>query len=80
MRSACSPSWWALGVYAQRVITPRDGTAGPAPGLARVRHAAAPNRLEALVRNRPKRLQYRPDTLDGFIAGTGLTLDDPASP
>ncbi|MGW3015635.1 transposase, partial [Streptomyces longwoodensis] len=25
-------------------------------------------------------LQYRPGTLDGFIAGTGLTLDDPASP
>nr|WP_240497158.1 hypothetical protein [Streptomyces hirsutus] len=38
------------------------------------------DRLEALVRNRLKRLQYRPETLDGFIAGTGLTLDDPASP
>jgi transposase len=38
------------------------------------------DRLEAVVRNRPKRLQYRPDTLDGFIAGTGLTHDDPASP
>ncbi|MGW1530244.1 transposase, partial [Streptomyces sp. NPDC002159] len=25
-------------------------------------------------------LQYRPHTLDGFIAGTGLTLNDPASP
>ncbi|MCX4734594.1 transposase [Streptomyces sp. NBC_01363] len=38
------------------------------------------DRLETLVRNRLKRLQYRPDTLDGFIAGTGLTLDKPASP
>ncbi|MDX2935610.1 transposase [Streptomyces ipomoeae] len=38
------------------------------------------DRLEALVRNRLKRLQYRPDTLDGFIAGTGLALDDPKSP
>jgi hypothetical protein len=38
------------------------------------------DRLDALVRNRLKRLQYRPDTLDGFIAGTGLDLDDPASP
>ncbi|MFB7191209.1 transposase, partial [Streptomyces sp. NPDC056230] len=37
-------------------------------------------RLEVLVRNRLKRLQYRPDTLDGFIAGTGLALDHPASP
>ncbi|KOU11070.1 hypothetical protein ADK87_02405 [Streptomyces sp. NRRL F-4711] len=38
------------------------------------------DRLEALVRNRLKRLQYRPGTLDGFIAVTGLTLDDPESP
>ncbi|MBP2056782.1 transposase [Streptomyces griseochromogenes] len=38
------------------------------------------DRLETLVRNRLKRLQYRPDTLDGFIAGTGLTLADPTSP
>ncbi|MFD3658880.1 transposase [Streptomyces sp. NPDC058620] len=38
------------------------------------------DRLETLVRNRIKRLQYRPHTLDGFIAGTGLTLDTPTSP
>jgi hypothetical protein len=38
------------------------------------------DRLEALVRNRLKRLQYRPETLDGFAAGTGLALDEPASP
>jgi hypothetical protein len=36
--------------------------------------------LEALVRNRLERLQYRPDNLDGFIEGTGLILDEPASP
>ncbi|WP_435853578.1 hypothetical protein [Streptomyces sparsogenes] len=38
------------------------------------------DRLEVLVRNRLKRLQYRPETLDGFIVGTGLTLGDPTSP
>nr|WP_282206392.1 IS630 family transposase [Kitasatospora fiedleri] len=38
------------------------------------------DRLEALVRNRLKRLQYPPDTPDGFIAGTGLTLDTPTPP
>ncbi|ANZ21619.1 DDE superfamily endonuclease [Streptomyces noursei ATCC 11455] len=38
------------------------------------------DRLETLVRNRLKRLQYRPSTLDGFIAGTGLTLNTPTSP
>ncbi|MFD7164752.1 transposase [Streptomyces violascens] len=37
-------------------------------------------RLEVLVRNRLKRLQYRPEILDGFIAGTGLALDIPTSP
>ncbi len=38
------------------------------------------DRLEALVRNRLKRLQYRPETLNGFVAGTGLTLDTTTSP
>jgi putative transposase len=38
------------------------------------------DRLEALVRNRLKRLQYRSGILDGFVAGTGLILDEPASP
>ncbi|MGA6160009.1 transposase [Stenotrophomonas sp. NPDC087984] len=38
------------------------------------------DRLEKLVRNRLKRLQYRSDTLDGFIAGTSLPLDTPTSP
>ncbi|MFD4413547.1 transposase [Streptomyces sp. NPDC058476] len=38
------------------------------------------DRLEALVRNRLKRFQYRPDTLNGFITGTSLTLDDPTPP
>ncbi|GAA3500909.1 hypothetical protein GCM10019016_080160 [Streptomyces prasinosporus] len=32
------------------------------------------------MRNRLKRLQYRPGTLDGFIVGTGLALDAPTSP
>ncbi|MGX1976920.1 IS630 family transposase [Streptomyces kronopolitis] len=38
------------------------------------------NRLETLVRNRLKRLQYLPHILDGFIAGTGLALDSPTPP
>lgn len=38
------------------------------------------DRLETLVRNRLKRLQYRPEVLDGFIAGSGLALDDSTSP
>ncbi|MFJ2477549.1 transposase [Streptomyces sp. NPDC087659] len=38
------------------------------------------DRLETLVRNRLKHLQYRPDTLHGFTAGTRLPLDEPTSP
>ncbi|MGW7486934.1 IS630 family transposase [Streptomyces sp. NPDC054786] len=33
--------------------------------------------LEVIVRQRLKRLQYRPEVLNGFIAGTGLALDTP---
>lgn len=35
------------------------------------------DRLVTLVRNRLKRLQYRPDILDGFLTGTGLSLGLP---
>jgi hypothetical protein len=28
--------------------------------------------LTALVKTRPKRIQHRPDLLDGFLASTGL--------
>jgi putative transposase len=35
------------------------------------------DRLEALVRNRLRRLQYRAGVLDGFLSGTGLSLDLP---
>lgn len=42
--------------------------------------SVALDRLEALVRNRLKRLQYRPAVLDGFLAGTGLSLDLPPPP
>nr|WP_234355905.1 transposase [Kitasatospora aureofaciens] len=38
------------------------------------------DRLEAVIRHRLKRLQYRPDILDGFTVGTGLTPDSPTSP
>jgi len=37
--------------------------------------AAGIDHLAAVVRNRLKRLQYRPELLDGFLAHTGLTLD-----
>lgn len=36
---------------------------------------ATVDQLAAIVRNRLKRMQYRPDLLAGFLAQTGLTLD-----
>lgn len=39
--------------------------------------AGTVDRLETLARNRLKSLQYRPTTLDGFMAETGLQLDPP---
>lgn len=37
--------------------------------------AATVDQLAAIVRNRLKRIQYRPDLLTGFLTQTGLTLD-----
>jgi hypothetical protein len=56
----------------------RTDSGASAPDSATFRVAL--DRLETLVRNRLERLQYRPHTLDGFIAGTGLTRGNPASP
>lgn len=39
--------------------------------------SVALDRHEALVRNRLKRLRYRPAILDGLLVGTGLDLDPP---
>lgn len=61
-------------------LNPAEWVGAPVKrGLANLAVVAL-DRLEAFVRNRFKRLRYRPGLLDGFIAGTGLTLDDPAPP
>ena len=33
------------------------------------------DQLAAVVKNRLKRVQYRPDLIDGFLAQTGLAFD-----
>ena len=33
------------------------------------------DQLAAVVRNRLKRIQYRPQLIDGFLAQTGLSLE-----
>jgi putative transposase len=37
--------------------------------------ASSVDQLAATVRNRLKRIQYRPALIDGFLAQTGLTLE-----
>ena len=33
------------------------------------------DQLAAIIKNRLKRIQYRPALIDGFLAQTGLTLE-----
>ena len=37
--------------------------------------AANVDQLTAIIKNRLKRIQYRPALIDGFLAQTGLTLE-----
>lgn len=37
--------------------------------------AGGVDQLAAVVKNRLKRIQYRPELIDGFLAQTGLSLD-----
>jgi putative transposase len=37
--------------------------------------ASSVDQLAAVVRNRLKRIQYRPALIDGFLAQTGLILE-----
>jgi putative transposase len=37
--------------------------------------ASGVDQLAAIVKNRLKRIQYRPELIDGFLAQTGLILE-----
>lgn len=37
--------------------------------------ASTPDQLAAIAKNRLKRIQYRPQLIDGFLDQTGLTLE-----
>jgi hypothetical protein len=52
---------------------------GPVPGLhrgcgARVSLPRLWRQLTTLIKTRLRRMQYRPDLLDGFLSSTGLDL------
>ena len=43
-------------------------------GLGNLGSCSTPHRLAAIMKNRLKRMQYRPALIDGFLAQTGLSL------
>ena len=42
--------------------------------LGNLRSCSTPHRLAAIVKNRLKRIQYRPALIDRFLAQTGLSI------
>ncbi len=43
--------------------------------LGNLGSCGTPRQLAAIVKNRLKRIQYRPALIDGFLAQTGLSLE-----
>ena len=44
-------------------------------GLGNLAACGTPDQLAAIMKNRLKRIQYRPALIDGFLAQTGLSLE-----
>jgi len=47
----------------------------PPNSLGNLGSCSAPHRLAAIIKNRLKRIQYRPRLIDGFLAQTGIGLE-----
>lgn len=45
------------------------------PAGRHVRPSGTPDQLAAIIKNRLKRIQYRPAPIDGFFAQAGLSLE-----
>jgi putative transposase len=43
--------------------------------LGNLGFCSTPRQLAAIMKNRLKRIRYRPALIDGFLAQTGLTLE-----
>ena len=43
--------------------------------LGNLGSCGTPHRLATIMKNRLKRIQYRPALIDGFLAQTGLSLE-----
>ena len=70
------PDWLTevrLPAYAPDLNAPEGALANITNGLGNL-SARDVDQLAAIVKNRLKRIQYRPALIDGFLAQTGLTL------
>jgi len=60
-------------LHRERHILPAGEPLQPRP--QRLPVVRTVDQLAAIVKNRLKRIQYRPALIDGFLAQTGLTLE-----
>ena len=71
------PDWLTearLPAYAPDLNAVEGAWANMKNGLGNLA-AADVDQLSAIIKNRLKRIQYRPALIDGFLAQTGLTLE-----
>jgi putative transposase len=74
---AAHPDWLTearLPAYAPDLNAVEGAWSNMKNGLGNL-SAADVDQLTAIIRNRLKRIQYRPALIDGFLAQTGLTLE-----
>jgi hypothetical protein len=64
-----------LPAYAPDLNPVEGAWANMKNGLGNLAACGTPDQLAAIVKNRLKRIQYRPALIDGFLAQTGLSLE-----
>jgi putative transposase len=72
------PDWLTvvqLPAYAPDLNPVEGAWANMKNSLGNLGGCSTPGQLAAIVKNRLKRIQYRPALIDGFLAQTGLSLE-----
>jgi len=64
-----------LPAYAPELNPVEGAWANMKNSLGNLGSCATPRQLAAIMKNRLKRIQYRPALIDGFLAQTGLTVE-----
>ena len=72
------PDWLTvvqLPAYAPDLKPVEGAWANMKSSLGNLGSCSTPDQLAAIIKNRLKRIQYRPALIDGFLAQTGLSLE-----